>query len=305
VTVPVTVLVCTRDRPALLDRCLRALLDGDERPHELLVVDQSREPTTREVVRRLSRVPNGQCLRYVRHDGQGLSASQNHGFRTASCEVVLVTDDDAVPASDWVATGWRLFRDDPDLALVGGRVEALGPDGEGLFPVSTRTATTSRRLDRDALPWDVGSGNCFGLRRADAVREGNDERLGPGAPFLGGADMDLFRRVLRSSDGHGLYTPELLVLHERADRQGRLDRRVPYGYGMGAACSLWWRQGDRTASRILLAWLRLRTTRLRDGIRQRDGLRVHEEVLVLAGTVRGLVRGHLARPADPLRTDGG
>jgi hypothetical protein len=114
----------------------------------------------------------------------------------------------------------------------------------------------------------------------------------------GGGDMDLFRRVLRA--GHrGRYEPRLVVLHERATAAERLGRRVPYGYGMGACISYWARQGDRRALRLLVAWLRLRRDRIVEGLRGRDGMRVREELLVLLGTLRGLVAG-LRGPAGPV-----
>jgi hypothetical protein len=110
--------------------------------------------------------------------------------------------------------------------------------------------------------------------------------------------MDLFRRALRSG-ARGRYEPQLVVLHERATAAERLGRRVPYGLGMGVCLSLWWRQGDRAALPLTVAWLRMRLRRLAAGARHGDRLRVREEVLVLVGTVRGLVLG-LTGPAGPV-----
>lgn len=296
---PLTVLVSTRDRPVLLERCLRAVLAGELPPEDLLVVDQSRSDATRQVVDRL-REEGHEAVRWVRHEGAGLSRSQNLGFAEARHDVIAVTDDDCVPRPDWTRAVADAFLADPALGLLGGRVLALGPDEPGRFPVSTRPSTRPLRLDDRSRPWDVGSGNNFAVRRTALVDiGGNDERLGSGARLRSGGDMDLFRRLLRSG-AVGCYEPAVVVLHERADRAERLGRRVPYGYGMGACLSLWWRQGDRHAARLLLAWVRLRASRLREGLATRDGLRVWEEVLVLLGTVRGLARGALTSPAAPV-----
>jgi glycosyltransferase involved in cell wall biosynthesis len=293
----VSVLVSTRDRPHLLDRCLRAVLAGSVLPGELLVVDQSRGDASRRVVEELTAEGHLQ-VRWVRHHGSGLSRSQNLGFASARGQLVLVTDDDCVPAPDWVEAAARSFAQDASLGLLGGRVLALGDDEPGRFPVSTRTSTVPVELDATTMPWDVGSGNNFGVRLS-ALRAigGNDVRLGPGAPLLGGADMDLFRRLLCSGAG-GRYEPSVLVHHERADASERLGRRVPYGYGMGACLALWWRQGDPLARKVLTAWLWMRLHRLAGGARTRDGMRVREELLVLSGTARGLVRG-VRVPAEP------
>jgi len=295
VPITITVLVSTRDRHVLLERCLRAVLAAPVQPAELLVVDQSSGTRSRDIARRL-REAGHTHLRWVRHTGSGLSASQNVGLYLARSSVVLVTDDDCVPAEDWVASAGRAFDQDPHLWLLGGRVEAL--PGTGL-PVSLRTGSMAMALDAFTLPWDAGSGNNFAISAAAlAAVGGNDERLGPGAPLKGGTDMDLFRRVLRTG-ARGRYDPAVLVHHERADTAERLARRVPYGYGTGACIGLWYRQGDPMACTVLKAWLRLRASRLRSALRGGDRLRVREEVLVLVGTARGLARGLIVRPSDP------
>ncbi len=104
----------------------------------------------------------------------------------------------------------------------------------------------------------MGSGNNFALRQEWFERVGGcDERLGPGTPGQGALDIDLFYRVLRAG-GRALYDPDAIVHHEPATRSGRLERRRPYGFGMGAACGLRLREGDLYAIRLLPGWLGLR-----------------------------------------------
>jgi len=298
----VTVLVCTRNRSSLLRRCVEALLDGVDRPDAIFVVDQSDDGDTRAVVDELVSRPGGEVLQRIPSPGGGMAVGQNLGFRHVTTDVVAVTDDDCIPSPAWVATVRRAFASDGSLSLVAGRVIAVATSDPDRHAVSTRTSTVAAELDGSSMPWDVGSGNNFALRMA-ALRAigGNDERLGPGAPLRGGADMDLFRRALRSG-GRGRYEPELVVEHETATREERLGRRVPYGYGMGVACALWFRQGDRAALEILRRWLAMRGRRLARGVRH-DRPLAHEELLVLAGTARGLGRGLVLRPASPRQTE--
>ena len=108
--------------------------------------------------------------------------------------------------------------------------------------------------------------------------------------------MDLFYRLLRAG-ARVRYEPGARVYHERKSRAERLARRIPYGYGMGACCALWLRQGDRYSLRVLLAWLGLRLGMLgRAAVRGRAA-GVHEELLVLFGTCRGLAYGARVAPA--------
>jgi hypothetical protein len=160
----------------------------------------------------------------------------------------------------------------------------------------------ARDLDHRSDPWDVGSGNNF-VARLVTLRAvgGNDERLGPGARYRGAADMDLFRRILRSGV-RARYEPDLVVEHEQALPADRRRRQVPYGYGMGMACALWWRQGDRDAVAIAARYIGLRLRRARRAVRTRDIGALGEEVLVLWGTVRGAARGLVV--GDPLPRSG-
>jgi hypothetical protein len=102
--------------------------------------------------------------------------------------------------------------------------------------------------------------------------------------------MDLFYRLLRAG-ARIRYEPDLMVYHARTNRAGRISRRSPYGYGMGACCILWLRQKDSQALRVLAHWFLLRFHRLWEGIRTRDRMLVYEELLVIAGTVRGFIAG--------------
>ena len=287
----IAVAISTRDRPAALERCLTSLGAGALQPKEIIVADQSSDTRTRELV---SRLTPGPALRYVRARTGGLGAAQNDAVRAADADVVAVLDDDCVAAPGWLATIARSF-DDYGLGFLSGPVLPLGVDAPGLMPVATRTSRERRRLDARTLPWDAGSGNNFAVRRAWFDRIGGcDERLGPGAPGKGGLDMDLFRRLLRNG-APGLYEPDAVVFHERTTKAGRLERRIPYGYGMGACCVLWLRQGDAQGLSVLGRWVTMRSNRLARSLVRGRWLAVREEALVLTGTARGITYGLRAR----------
>jgi hypothetical protein len=79
------------------------------------------------------------------------------------------------------------------------------------------------------------------------------------------------------------------VLHERVTRQGRLDRRSAYGFGMGAALTLWLRDGDGYAWHVLARWAQLRSIQLARALVRGRLQGVHEELLVLWGTLAGIM----------------
>lgn len=284
-----SVAISTLDRPEALSLCLDTLLSGNVLPAEIIVVDQSRDDRTRLAVEQ--RQSSTKSLTYIHHRGHGLGAAQNLAIAHARSPIFAVTDDDCVPALDWIARIEQAFAPPGQIDALTGRVLPLGRETPDLYAVSSRTSTVRAELDRRAMPWYVGSGNNFAVKREWLNRiGGNDERLGPGSPGQGGVDMDLFYRLLRAG-ARIRYEPELVVYHARTSKAGRLARRIPYGYGMGACCSLWLRQKDHQALRVLAHWLLMRVRRLVTGLWRRHWLLVYEEVLVLVGTLRGLIHG--------------
>jgi GT2 family glycosyltransferase len=292
----IAVAISTRDRAEALRSCLESLAGGRRRPDEIVVADQSEGPETSRVVDEAK--VSGLGIRYVRARPGGLGAAQNDAVAASTSEIVAVVDDDCVADAGWLGEIERAFEGDPGLALVAGRVLPLGPPSPATYPVSSRVSTEPRDFVGKSVPWHVGSGNNFAVRREWFDRiDGCDERLGPGAPLRGGLDMDLFYRLLRAG-GRARYEPSILVLHERTTLEGRLARRSAYGFGMAAAIAIWLRDGDGYAWTVLGAWIRMRTTLLLRGLAKGRRQVVHEEALVLRGTMQGLVRGLLTRPRD-------
>jgi GT2 family glycosyltransferase len=285
---PITLAVSTRERPHALGRLLATLREGARLPAEIVVVDQSRDDGTAELV---SSQPPTANIVYVRDDGSGLGTAQNIGFQRASFPVIAVTDDDCVPAPDWVARIAAAFAADGMLAGITGRVLPLAASSSRRLPVATRVSTVRREFSGRALPWLVGSGNNFAVRKEWLARiGGNDERLGPGSPGQGGVDLDLFYRLLRAG-ARIVYEPGVVVQHETATVQERLARRGPYGHGVGAGTVFRLFERDAYAAWILACWLASRARRLGSGLARGDRLRAREELLVLAGTVRGIRHG--------------
>lgn len=264
-----------------------ALSRGRRQPDEIVVVDQSDDERTRQLLDQ----PGARDVpfTYARQAPLGLGAAQNHGCALARGEILAVTDDDCIPDARWLECIGDVFGRSPGLAALSGRVLPLPPAGECVEPVASRTSPVARSFSGKDLPWRVGSGNNFAVKREWFARVGGcDERLGPGSPGRGAVDMDLFYRLLRAG-GPILYEPACLVHHQRQTRDGRMQRRYPYGYGMGACLSQLLVEGDLYALRMLAAWLRLRGRALMGGLRRREATRVLEELRVISGTLVGLL----------------
>ena len=92
----VTIVICTRRRPALLTRCLSAVGRLDPAPSEVVVVDNSKgDRETKEVAQKFG-------ARYVLEPKAGLNRARQRGLAESETEAVAFLDDDAVPETNWL-----------------------------------------------------------------------------------------------------------------------------------------------------------------------------------------------------------
>ena len=206
----VTALVCTRNRPSDVERIARSLLRGNTRALQLIVVDQSDDDLTEQVLRQPEFVD---AVQYVRSTTRGKGAAMNEGIRLATSPFVVCTDDDCEAPPGWVEAMTALLADDDRLAVAFCRVEAPPHDPSvGYVPVYL---PDRRRLMRSAIATCAHRGIGAGMvLRRDVVLAlgGMDESFGPGARFPSGDDWDFEVRALLKG-WRALETPELAITH--------------------------------------------------------------------------------------------
>jgi glycosyltransferase involved in cell wall biosynthesis len=210
-TPSVTVIVCTRDRPDQLEPALKSVLASEFRDYELVVVDQSQDAATARVVQRLSAVDRR--VRLIRDHGKGLSRARNTGIANSTGELIIFTDDDCQPESDWLSTIVDALRADPGAGIAFGSVIPAPCDPRLGFIVGYAPPRRQRLTSRFAKIRDGGIGANMGLRRrALQTTGGFDEMLGAGGYFPSCEDGDMAYRVLAA--GYALlHLPEARVLH--------------------------------------------------------------------------------------------
>lgn len=169
-----SVVIPTFHRPALLARCLQALASQTlaKDVFEVLVVDDGRSDGTRAlVVREMARHPPG-FLRYLRPTrGQGPAAARNRGWRAARAEVVAFTDDDTLPAPDWLAQGWGAMQDQGWRAMAGRVVVPWSAGRSGGPP------TDHERMTQGLERAEFVTANAFVRRSVLGAMNGFDERF--------------------------------------------------------------------------------------------------------------------------------
>ena len=241
----ISVVICTRDRPALLETCLDHLSQQEYPRFEVVVVDNA--PAS-DAVRSLVIAGRGRLsLRYVAEPRAGLSWARNAGVAASSGEIIAWLDDDEEPDSHWLAGIAGGFVQGEDIGCVTGMVlpARLDTRAQELFEQlggyckgrGFSSAVFSPQGPQSPLyplpPFGVGANMAF-RREAIACIGGFDVALGAGTPALSGEDTLAMTLVLLA--GYSIaYEPMALTRHHhRQDLDGLGHQLRGYGVGLTA-----------------------------------------------------------------------
>jgi GT2 family glycosyltransferase len=303
----ITVVVCTRERPGALARCLDSLLAQQYPGFRILVVDNApATEATAEVVRSAAR--RGP-IEYLLEPKAGLSFARNAAVAAAPGQILAWIDDDEVADAHWLAEVARALADHPDADVISGVIvpaeletraqlwfEQFGghSKGRGFTPDVFSPATAHRQSPLYPLP-PFGTGANMTFRPGVIERIGGfDTALGAGTPAMGSEDTLAFTQVLVAG-GTIVYQPSAVTHHyHRRDLAGLEKQMIGYGAGLTAAYT------SLLLSRPGVLWplLKLAPTALRD-LTGSDSLRVSTLRAdfpreLLKANRRGMLAGPLA-----------
>ena len=227
-----SVVICTRDRPDALARCLGKLTAQHSLPGQIIVVDNSAQRSAEPVVSGFAGV------QYLHEPRAGLSVARNAGIRASRCTLIAFTDDDVEPDPGWTAEIARAFASANVEAVTGlvlpARLDTpaqcffqlrMGGFGSGCVPMifDWRFFAETKRMG--APVWRVGAGANMAFRRSVFDRIGLfDERLGAGASGCS-EDSELWYRLL-AKGGACLFEPRASVFHHHREQWGDLRRQI-------------------------------------------------------------------------------
>jgi glycosyltransferase involved in cell wall biosynthesis len=212
-----SVVICTHNRPAQLDRCLEAISHLDYPLFEVVVVDSAPDDdSTRQVATQWD-------AQYVLEPIPGLSRARNRGAVACASEIIAFLDDDAVPEIEWLSAVAREF-EDPLVMAAGGRIVGLRVetrterffDGMGGFD----RGLDRRVVDRDTPFWfeianfgGLGGGSNMAFRRESfGLCRGFHEDFGKGTWLTFAEEHHAFFSLIAS--GYRVtYTPYAVIRH--------------------------------------------------------------------------------------------
>ncbi|MBD2092244.1 glycosyltransferase family 2 protein [Microcoleus sp. FACHB-1515] len=205
----ISAIVCTHNRDRYLGGAIDSLLTQNfAGEFEAIVVDNASIDRTRAVVE--SRLPHPH-LRYVYEPQLGLSIARNTAAKHASSPILAYLDDDAIASPHWLQMLYDAFVLHPDLAIAGGRVTLLWPDG------MTRPRWLSAGLMQSLGAYDLGA-ECVWIDRPGQTPRGLNYAIRKSTlESIGGFDVNLGRRGKNLLSNEELYATEQVL-----QRSGRV-----------------------------------------------------------------------------------
>jgi glycosyltransferase involved in cell wall biosynthesis len=251
--VPVSVVICTRNRAATLRLCLESLAQMTCQPAEVLIVDNApQDDSTEKVAAAFTNV------RYVVEPTPGLSYARNTGVKQATYDIIAFTDDDVMVHPEWVYRVWETFQDKKVFAMTGLVIASeLETEAQQIFEKHwsfnrgyldvAYDQAYFKRVEAAGPPvWEMGAGANNAFRKQVFDKVGLfDERLGAGASGCS-EDSEMWFRILVSGDTVQ-YNPRAVVHHTHRKQLSELKRQI-YAYMRGFAAAALIQQDQHPAA---------------------------------------------------------
>jgi glycosyltransferase involved in cell wall biosynthesis len=224
----VSVVLCTYNRAALLGETLEAMQAMEAVPDceaEIIVVDNNSSDDTAATVERVARTARIPIL-YLHEQRQGKSFALNHALTRARGDVLALTDDDVLPAADWLARIVANFREQ-QLTFVFGKVRprwGVKPPPELLTQRAQDIWGPLAILDYGDKPelytadnvWQrlpIGANLAFARSALVAIGGWRTDLGKVNNTLISGEDHEIFIRLRRYGLYAGRYDPGVMVRH--------------------------------------------------------------------------------------------
>jgi glycosyltransferase involved in cell wall biosynthesis len=126
----VSVVIPVYNAEADIGALLEALLRQTRPVDEIVLIDDGSSDSSRQLIE--AYLPEHPEIRYFYQSNQGCAAARNAGWRKASGEICVFTDDDCLPEDNWLEELLKPLAD-PSISAVGGVYRTLRPQ----FPMAS------------------------------------------------------------------------------------------------------------------------------------------------------------------------
>jgi glycosyltransferase involved in cell wall biosynthesis len=218
--------------PKLIARTLNALLHQDYPKdfYDITLVDDGNPDDSVRAAVSICEEPSR--IRYIRAIHGGAASARNHGIRASHGDIVVFTDDDCEPTSNWITDLVTGFFDD-GIGGVGGRTVPRLQGNIIVRFLDQRRALRRFMVDKDSEEPDILPTANAAYRRTVLVEIGGfSEQFARMGLSYGGEDRDLTWRVIKA--GHRIsINLNAWVYHEHRSTLWQL---IEQGYQYGRGC---------------------------------------------------------------------
>ena len=239
--VRISVIIATLNRPSQLQACLKSLFANSFKDFEIIIVDQSADTKTKEVVKNF-KTP---LLCYILCKKIGKANALNIVLERAKGTILAFTDDDCIVTKSWlseIATSFSIYKD------IDGLVGQVLPYKPSLHPGSVCPAITPNRKKAFVTKENyrfghLGIGNNMAFRKR-AMKGGFKEWLGVGTIGRSGIETEFIYRCIKEN-GKIYVNPKATVFHNRwLTKKENQKKQIQYTCGFLAFCTYYVLKGD-------------------------------------------------------------
>lgn len=223
-TLPISLVICTHNRPNDIKTCLERIEQLKTTPQEIIIIDNaSPNDLTKAVCRQFPQV------KYFKEPRKGLSHARNLALEVCTQEFIAFTDDDVQVEPHWLFRVWESFQGDEDVAAMTGLVlpSEINSEAQAVFEKdwSFNKGYIDKTFDKKFFElhsqegppvWDFGAGANMAFRKSVFETVGNfDFHLGAGASGCS-EDSEMWFRIIQAGK-KVVYNPRAVVFHKHRE----------------------------------------------------------------------------------------
>jgi glycosyltransferase involved in cell wall biosynthesis len=228
-----SVIISTRNRCKKLVETLKSIQAARVPENfcwEMIVVDNGSTDGTAHACKPF-KANDPERFIYINEPKRGKSIALNRGISIAKGDILAFTDDDCIVDSTWFEAIIKEYLADPQLAILGGRVE-LYNDRDHPFSIIGCREKVILSSARMLLPTPIIIGCNMAAKKETCCSVGGfDLALGPGTIAIA-EDMDFIYRAYKKGF-KVVYYPSVLVYHNHGRQTEAEIKSLDYKYTIG------------------------------------------------------------------------
>lgn len=202
-----SLILATLNRPKEIKECLYSLINQECQDFEVLVIDQSENDLTKEVIDEVIDEFEWCVIKYYKVEFKGLSKARNFGIKHASGLYLCLLDDDAIYSKNYLCNAKKKLTSNADEVL-SGKILSIE---DRITPFVKYEKNKSNITVSGIINYCPSAALIIPLKAINQSGAFN-EQLGVGNKFAAGEETDLLLRI-HDLGYKVLFCDDLVVYH--------------------------------------------------------------------------------------------